>query len=131
MSAVQTGPAQTDTSEMLVVHSVFRRGLRLAGGLVRRVEPGDTRRAGVVAAHLDLVEALLHHHPTAEDELLWPQLLERVPGELAPGRGRPRGDHDDARPGPAAGAASRAAPGPARLPQARAGGARHRDAVTP
>lgn len=84
MSAVTTPQQSTDTREMLVVHSLFRREFRLAGGLVRRVPPGDTRRAAVVAGHLGLVEDVLHHHHTSEDELLWPKLLDRVPEELAP-----------------------------------------------
>jgi iron-sulfur cluster repair protein YtfE (RIC family) len=84
VTTAPAAPALLDTREMLVVHSMFRRELRLAGGLVRRVAPGDTRRAAVVAAHLDLVEQVLHHHHTSEDELLWPKLLDRVPGELAP-----------------------------------------------
>jgi Hemerythrin HHE cation binding domain len=73
-----------DTREMNVVHSLFRRELRLAGGLVRRVLPGDTRRAAVVGSHLEYLGRLLHEHHTAEDELLWPKLLDRVPEELAP-----------------------------------------------
>lgn len=73
-----------DTREMLVVHSLFRRELRLAAGLVRRVQPGDARRAKGVADHLGLVEEVLHHHHVAEDELLWPLLVQRVPEELAP-----------------------------------------------
>ncbi len=83
MSQTQTAPL-TDTSIMPVIHTLFRRELRLAGGLLRGVAEGDTARAAVVADHLDLVGKLLHHHHTAEDELLWPLLLERVPEELAP-----------------------------------------------
>ena len=84
MSAVTTPQQLTDTREMLVVHSLFRREFRLAGGLVRRVAAGDTRRAALVADHLALVESVLHHHHTSEDELLWPKLLDRVADELAP-----------------------------------------------
>jgi hypothetical protein len=84
MSAVTTPQHLTDTREMLVVHSLFRREFGLAGGLVRRVAPGDTRRAAVVSGHLALVEEVLHHHHTSEDELLWPKLLGRVADELAP-----------------------------------------------
>jgi hypothetical protein len=84
MSAVSAEQPLLDTREMLVVHSLFRRELRLAGGLVRAVRPGDAGRPAVVAAHLELVESVLHHHHTSEDELLWPLLLERVADELAP-----------------------------------------------
>jgi hemerythrin-like domain-containing protein len=73
-----------DTSVMPTVHTFFRREVRLAGGVVRRVAAGDVRRAGVVARHLDLVARALHEQHTAEDELLWPKLLDRVPAELAP-----------------------------------------------
>jgi hemerythrin-like domain-containing protein len=74
----------TDTRVMGVIHSIYRRELGLAGGVLRGVAPGDVARAAVVADHLQLVHDHLHHHHTAEDELLWPLLLERVPEELAP-----------------------------------------------
>jgi hypothetical protein len=83
MSETQTAPL-TDTSIMPVIHTLFRRELRLAGGLLRGVPDGDTARAGVVSDHLALVGVILHHHHTAEDELLWPKLLDRVPEDLAP-----------------------------------------------
>lgn len=84
MTTHPSAPTVLDTREMLVVHSLFRRELRLAGGLVRRVRPGDGRRATLVADHLAVVEDVLHHHHVAEDELLWPRLEQRVPEELAP-----------------------------------------------
>lgn len=73
-----------DTSVMPTIHTFFRREVRLAGGVVRRVAEGDVRRARQVADHLDFVARSLHEHHTAEDELLWPRLLARVPAELAP-----------------------------------------------
>jgi iron-sulfur cluster repair protein YtfE (RIC family) len=83
-SAHLTETSLTDTRIMPVIHTLFRRELGLAGGLLRSVAEGDTARAAVVADHLELVGGILHHHHTAEDELLWPLLLERVPTELAP-----------------------------------------------
>ena len=71
-------------AEMKTIHSAFRRELRLAPALLRSVEHGDRLRAGVVASHLDLLDRFLHHHHKIEDDLLWPKLLVRVPGELAP-----------------------------------------------
>ena len=69
---------------MNVVHTFFRREVRLAAGLVRRVEPGDTARSAIVGQHLDLVGRALHHHHVTEDEMLWPLLLDRAPDQVAP-----------------------------------------------
>jgi iron-sulfur cluster repair protein YtfE (RIC family) len=73
-----------DTWEMVVVHRLFRREFGLAPGLIRRVAAGDRERSAVVAGHLTFLTDGLHHHHTAEDELLWPLLLGRV-GELDAG----------------------------------------------
>jgi iron-sulfur cluster repair protein YtfE (RIC family) len=69
----------TDVSDMAVVHRAFRREFGLLPGLVRRVAPGDTARAAVLAAHARLLLTSLHLHHTSEDELLWPKLLDRCP----------------------------------------------------
>lgn len=80
-----TAPAvPLDTRVMGVIHSVYRREFRLAGEVVRGVAEGDTARAAVVGDHLQLIHDHLHHHHSAEDELCWPLLLQRVPEELAP-----------------------------------------------
>jgi len=71
-------PARPDTSDMVVVHRVFRREFRLLPQMVRSVVPGDSARAQLVAQHCaEMVEAL-HHHHTGEDDLVWPVLHERV-----------------------------------------------------
>jgi len=75
--------AGIDTREMVVVHTAFRRELAAAPQLVRGVAAGDRDRARVVADHVQLLLEMLHHHHTGEDDLLWPKLRERVPGELA------------------------------------------------
>ena len=67
-----------DNQEMVVVHRVFRREYRLAPKMVAGVRAGDTARAAVIAAHLDELGGMLHHHHTGEDELVWPRLQERV-----------------------------------------------------
>jgi hypothetical protein len=70
-----------DTWEMVVVHRMFRREFRLAPDVIRGVADGDCARAAFVGElYQDLIDGL-HHHHTAEDELLWPLLLTRV-GEL-------------------------------------------------
>ena len=67
----------TDVHDMVVVHRVFRRELRLIPQLVRAVAPGDTARAAVLAGWSRMVLTGLHGHHTSEDLLLWPKLLER------------------------------------------------------
>lgn len=84
MSTTRADEDLLDTREMLVVHSLFRRELRLAGELVRLVSDRQQRRATLVGRHLQLVEQVLRDHHTAEDQLLWPLLTARVPDELAP-----------------------------------------------
>jgi hemerythrin-like domain-containing protein len=79
-----TATTGIDTREMVVVHTAFRRELGAAPGLVRGVAAGDRARAEVVGAHVQLLLDMLHHHHVGEDELLWPKLHERLPGELAP-----------------------------------------------
>ena len=73
-----------DTRDMVVVHTAFRREFGLAPALVRGVAPGDQRRADVVADHLEMLTAMLHHHHAGEDRLLWPKLHERVAADIAP-----------------------------------------------
>jgi iron-sulfur cluster repair protein YtfE (RIC family) len=63
---------------MVAVHRVFRREFRQAADLVLQAPAGNLRRATVIAGHLDLVTGALRHHHKAEDEYLWPILLERV-----------------------------------------------------
>jgi len=73
----------TDVHDMVVVHRGFRREFRLLPELVRAVPAGDTARAAVLAAHARLVLTGLHLHHTAEDELLWPKLLDRAAPDAA------------------------------------------------
>ncbi len=78
-----TDATLTDTHDMIVAHRTFRREFRLIPELVRKVAPGDTARAAVVAAHARLVLRGLHLHHTSEDDLLWPKLLERAAPDAA------------------------------------------------
>jgi iron-sulfur cluster repair protein YtfE (RIC family) len=73
----------TDVHDMVVVHRGFRREFWLLPELVRAVPAGDTDRAAVLAAHARLVLTGLHLHHTAEDELLWPKLLDRAAPDAA------------------------------------------------
>jgi hypothetical protein len=81
---LNSGGVLTDTGDMQIPHSIFRGEFRRAPGMVRNVQEGDAQRAGIVAGHLQfLLEALTDHH-TAEDELLWPRLQERVQADVEP-----------------------------------------------
>ncbi|WP_433368788.1 hemerythrin domain-containing protein [Actinoplanes sp. CA-142083] len=73
-----TMTAGADTWDMPLVHRVFRRDFRMLPALVRAVAEGDTARAETVGYHLEHLANGLHHHHTAEDELLWPLLLQRA-----------------------------------------------------
>ncbi|MFJ8004024.1 hemerythrin domain-containing protein [Streptomyces fagopyri] len=72
-----TDEPMADVRDMYMVHTMLRREFRLLPQLIRDVEPGDVKRAEVVAAHAELVCRLLHLHHEGEDMILWPLLLER------------------------------------------------------
>ena len=75
---VTTWRAEPDIRDMMVVHRIFRREFPLLGEIVPRASDGDARRAGHVARHIDFCLDSLHHHHSAEDDYLWPKLLERA-----------------------------------------------------
>lgn len=64
--------------EMVMGHRLFRRELGNASDLIGGVAAGDTKRSRLVATHLAHMVTGLHHHHTAEDELVWPKLHARV-----------------------------------------------------
>lgn len=66
------------TEDMVVVHRIFRHGFGELPGLVRSTPAGDTGRAALVAGYADFLLNGLHHHHHAEDEVIWPRLLERA-----------------------------------------------------
>lgn len=71
-----------DTSEMVVVHIVLRREFWQLPRLVAAVAGGDTARARVVGEHAEFMIWWLTKHHEAEDEALWPTLVDRVPPDL-------------------------------------------------
>jgi hemerythrin-like domain-containing protein len=76
LSAAQR--TEPNTHEMVVIHRIFRREFPLLAGVVRRTSTGDARRAAPIAGHIEFCLDGLHHHHSAEDEYLWPRLLERA-----------------------------------------------------
>jgi hemerythrin-like domain-containing protein len=78
MNAPTTAQKLCDTSDMVIVHRMFRRECALLPKLVAAVAGGDVARARAVAGHAREVLDMLHHHHVGEDELLWPRLSART-----------------------------------------------------
>ncbi len=68
-----------DTSEMVVIHRMFRRQFALAPHLVREVQPGDKERSSLIGNHVAEFANALHHHHRTEDQKLWDTLESRSP----------------------------------------------------
>ena len=66
------------STDMVLVHRVFRRELGLLPTMMVAVRPGDFARAAVVSAHCRELTTALRHHHAAEAELLMPKLLRRA-----------------------------------------------------
>lgn len=69
-----------DTSDMRLIHTLFRMVFGDAPKLVRSVAAGDVQRARIVGDHLIEICGGLHNHHHGEDTLLWDQLASRSPG---------------------------------------------------
>ena len=78
MTAPSAAQKLCDTSDMVIVHRMFRRECALLPQLVAAVAGGDVARARTVARHAREVIDMLHHHHVGEDELLWPRLSART-----------------------------------------------------
>jgi hemerythrin-like domain-containing protein len=72
------------SSEMLIVHDVFRREFALMPGLVRGVAAGDRDRAQIIGDHIQGATSVLHTHHVLEDDNVWPLLLDRCGESVAP-----------------------------------------------
>ena len=72
-----------DTDEMVRVHQVFREAFALAPQLIGAVAADDVDQVGRIGTYYEAVLLFLHVHHEGEDELLWPKLLERCPGDAA------------------------------------------------
>lgn len=78
MSEVQDS-YETDTTDMMAVHQVLRDAMTNAPALIEGAKPGDVHRVAVVGSYYDNVLRFLQVHHHAEDELVWPRLVERTP----------------------------------------------------
>jgi hypothetical protein len=77
--AARHGTGDADLTIMLAAHAAFRRDLaQLARAAAFADLPDPARRASVQAGW-ELFKRQLHLHHTAEDEIVWPALRERLP----------------------------------------------------
>ena len=75
-AAAPAGPA--DMTMMYVMHHAFRRDLGRFTGAVAATPLEDRATWQALAARWDRFFEILHHHPSAEDVLIWPFLMERA-----------------------------------------------------
>lgn len=64
---------------MVLIHHAFRAQFGALPDLISSVAAGDTARSKRVGSHLANMIEVLHHHHAAEDEILLPRLLQRLP----------------------------------------------------
>jgi hypothetical protein len=74
-----TGKPGCDTSDMVMIHGLFRLIFGDAPELAAGVAADDAARAQVVGDHLIAIANSLHDHHHGEDILLWDQLEARNP----------------------------------------------------
>ena len=75
------GSAPIDVRDMRIVHETFRRAYAQTADLVRANPTPSPQRVTFLADHCDFALRMLHTHHESEDELLYPLLRQRVPGQ--------------------------------------------------
>jgi hemerythrin-like domain-containing protein len=76
--AARHGSGDADLTIMLAAHNAFRRDLVTLVRSVQGPARTDPARRQSVAAGWELFKQQLHLHHTAEDDLIWPALRERL-----------------------------------------------------
>lgn len=72
-AAAPDGPLDMQT--MYLIHHAFRRDLDAFSEAVRNTPVDDRRTWRLLAERWELFTEVLHHHHSAEDELIWPALM--------------------------------------------------------
>jgi hemerythrin-like domain-containing protein len=72
-----------DVRDMAIVHRTFREAYAEAARLVRAAPAPPPERVAFLGDHIDFLIGMLHTHHEAEDELLYPKLIERVPDQAS------------------------------------------------
>ena len=73
------GAVICDTSDLIMIHGMYRKVFSDAPALVRAVVPGNSDQRAAVIRHLTDISESLHAHHHGEDDLLWDQLTSRAP----------------------------------------------------
>jgi hypothetical protein len=76
--AARHGTGDADLTIMLAAHDAFRRDLTRLARVAAAADLSDPARRQPVAAGWELFKRELHMHHTAEDELIWPALRQRL-----------------------------------------------------
>lgn len=90
---VQTATYQTDTSDMLIPHGLFRSAFATADEIVDATSSGDAEKVAAVYSYFDNVLRFLDAHHGGEDAIIWPLLTERC-GDEAELIARMEREHD-------------------------------------
>lgn len=69
---------------MVIIHQCFRTQFADLPALIRAVPDGDADRAGILVDFIGELTTALHYHHVGEDEAMWPVILERMDGDVAP-----------------------------------------------
>jgi hemerythrin-like domain-containing protein len=72
-----------EVRDMAIVHKTFRSAFDESARLVRAAPNPSPGRVTFLSDHIDFGIGMLHHHHEAEDALLYPLLVERVPEQAA------------------------------------------------
>lgn len=72
-----------DVRDMKIVHAAFRTSYDESARLVRANPTPSPARVAFLADHVEFGIGMLHHHHEAEDDLLYPILIERAPAQAA------------------------------------------------
>jgi hypothetical protein len=78
--AAAPGP---DVTDMYAVHGVFRDTLGSTPQLVGDCTPGDAERAATIVNYYENILSFLSSHHETEEQLVFPLLRQRCPGEAA------------------------------------------------
>lgn len=81
---MESNRKMADSRDMYPAHAVFRREFAAVPALARAAADGDRRRARQLANHVEYLIGFLHGHHQAEDDIVWPKILERGAAEVAP-----------------------------------------------